>query len=140
MPSPVPGEGTTVDAPPIDASGLPAEILRVIDMRASPTTAPLALRFAEDALALDGVMLRPQQSKGDPWYFQVRHRRFSQVVAYVDPKPSELYIQYRLPSSHDTYGVAQARDNFYGIVLKVWDWEGLPVALQLLRDALAREE
>jgi hypothetical protein len=128
------------DARSVDALGPPAGVVRLIVMRASTSTAPCALRFAEEALALDGVQLRVQQSKGDPWYFQVRHRRFSQVVAYVHPRPSELYIQYRLSSSNETYGVAQARDNFYGIVLKVLELEDLPVALLLLRDALARPD
>lgn len=134
--------GGTVDpdAPSADPLGPPPNVVRLIEMRASPSSAPNALRFAEEALALDGVQLRVQQSKGDPWYFQVRHRRFSQVVAYVHPRPSELHIQYRLPSTHETYGAGQARDNFYGIVLNVRELADLPVALQLLRDALARPD
>jgi hypothetical protein len=128
------------DARLVDPLGPPADVVRIIVMRASSSTAPSALRFAEEALALDGVQLRAQQSKGDPSYFQVRHRRFSQVVAYVSPRPSELYIQYRLPSTHETYGAGQARDNFYGIVLNVRELADLPVALQLLRDALARPD
>jgi hypothetical protein len=121
------------------AERIPDDVLRVIDLRAAATP-ELALRFASGALALDGVILRAQQSKGDPWYFQVRHPRFGQVVAYVHPRPSELYIQYRLPADHDTYGAAQGRDNFYGIVLTVREPDGLVVALRLLGDAITRTE
>ena len=115
---------------------VPGEVLRLIDHRAEPSPEP-ALRFAAGALALDGVMLRPQQSRGDPWYFQVRHSKFSQVVAYAHPRPGEIRIEYRLPGTHTTYGLANARDNFYGIVLVARDEEGVQVALRLLDDALS---
>ena len=83
------------------------------------------------------MTLRPQQSKGEPWYFQVRHPKSDQVVAYVHPRPGEIRIEYRLPGTHDTHGMAVARENFYGIVLTVRDEEGLDVSLDLLREALS---
>ena len=90
------------------------------------------------AAALEGVFLRPQQSKYEPWYFQVRHPRFRQVVAYTHPRPGEVRIEYRLPGSHDTYGLATGRDSFHGIVLTARSGDDLDVAARLLRDALAR--
>ena len=114
---------------------LPDGVLKVIDNRAGGSP-DIALRFAVAARGFDGVALRPQQSKGDPWYFQVRHPRFSQVVAYAHPRPGEMRVEYRLPGSHDTYGQAVARDQFYGIVLTVRDDEGLKLAVGLLSDAL----
>ncbi|MEI8334288.1 MAG: hypothetical protein WCH74_10615 [Chloroflexota bacterium] len=116
---------------------VPDGVLRVIDKRAGAKP-EIALRFAATSPGLDGVTLRPQQGKGDPWYFQVRHPRFSVVVAYAWPRPGEVRIEYRLPGTHDTHGVAVAREsNSYGIVLTARDEEGLAVAIQLLRDALA---
>ena len=120
---------------------VPAEILALISLRSSDGTAILARKLAEEAAAMPGVQLRPQQSKnGRPWYFQVRHPNFSQVVSYVHPRPAELHIEYRLPPSHNTYGIAVARDNFYEIVLKVTAEADLPTALQLLRDAISRTD
>jgi hypothetical protein len=115
---------------------VPDSVLRLIDHRAAGRP-EIALRFAAAALGFDGVTLRPQQSKGDPWYFQVRHPKFGQVVAYASPKPSEIRIEYRLRATHDTYGLAVARDSFHGIVLTPRDEEGLAIATKLLADALA---
>jgi hypothetical protein len=116
------------------------EIDWLIETRAGPAIAPLARDFAREALRMDGVVLRPQGGKGEPSYFQVRHPRFRQVVAYVNPRPTEVHIDYRLPSDHETYGVAVAADYFYGISFKMREAEDLDIALRLLRDALARPE
>ena len=62
-----------LDIPGVDR--VPDGVLRLIDHRAGGGP-EVALRFAAGALACDGVTLRPQQSKCDPWYFQVRHPRF----------------------------------------------------------------
>lgn len=97
----------------------------------------VALRFAAGALRLEGAVLRPQQSKGNPWYFQVRDPKFSQVVAYAHPRPGEIRIEYRLSSTHDAYGVATGRDNFYGIELVARDENTLEIARPLLNDALS---
>jgi hypothetical protein len=117
---------------------VPDGVLRLIDHR-SGGDPQVALRFARAALNFDGVSLRPQQSKGDPWYFQVRHPKFGQVVAYASPRPGEIRVEYRLPSTSDTYGLAIGRDSFHGIVLTARDDDGLRVATRLLRDALARD-
>ena len=116
---------------------VPRDVLRLIDSRAAGSP-EIALRFAAAALGLGEVALRPQQSKGEPWYFQVRHPKFGQVVAYVHPRPGEVRIEYRLPGDHDTYGLAVTRDSFYGVVLTAGDSDGLDVAVRLLRDALDR--
>jgi len=119
---------------------VPDAVLHVVELRAGGTPG-LPLRFASGALDRSGVFLRAQKSKGgEPWYFQVRHPRFSQVVAYVSPRPGNVKIEYRLPSSNDTYGLATSRDNFYGIVLNLSDESQLGVALRLLDDAIGREE
>jgi hypothetical protein len=118
---------------------IPDDVLRLIELRAGGEPKP-ALRFASGALGFDGTFLRAQQSKGDPWYFQVRHPRFSQVVAYAHPRPGEIRIEFRLSPTAETYGVGVARDNFYGVVLTAKDDAGIEIALRLLGDALAREE
>lgn len=118
---------------------IPADVLRVIDLRA-PSSPDLALRFAAGALEIHGAFLRPQWGKGDPWYFQVRHPGIPQVVAYVNVRPADLRIEYRLPSTHETYGVGVAREQGYGIVVRLGDEADLDAALRLLRDALGREE
>lgn len=124
----------------IEASEVvPVAVVSLIENRASAWIKPLAERFAVEASSLDRVELRAQQSKADPWYFQVRHPRFAQVVAYVHPRQTELHIEYRLAPDHETYGGAQRRDNIYGIVMKVRQLADLPIAFRLLRDALARE-
>jgi hypothetical protein len=92
------------------------------------------------ALGFDRAHLRAQQSKGDPWYFQVRHPKFSQVVAYAHPRPGEVRIEFRLAPTAETYGVGVARDNFYGVVLTARDDAGIEVALRLLADALGRKD
>lgn len=114
---------------------VPGDVLRLIDHRAAPSP-EVAFRFAGAALGIEGVTLRPQQSKSDPWYFQVRHPKFTQVVAYVHPRPGEVRIEYRLPSTHETYGPAAARDSAYGIVMTARDDGGLDIALRLLKDAV----
>jgi hypothetical protein len=115
---------------------VPGAILRLIDSRAQPSP-EIALQFATQALEVDGIVLQPQESINDPWYFQIRHPSVPQVVAYAHPRPGELRVEYRLPSSHDTYGLATGRENAYGIVLTAHDQEGLSSALALLRDAVS---
>lgn len=131
--------GEAVPAPELLAR-LPGPITDVINLRASAWIRPLAQRFALEASELARVELRIQQSKGDPWYFQVRHARLPHVIAYVNPRPTELHIEYRLRSEHDTYGVAQRSDGAYGIVMKVRQSADLSVAIRLLREALAPPE
>ena len=53
--------------------GIPAAVRDVIHFRSSPAAERLALRFVHDAQRIGGVHVQAQQSKGDPWYFQVRH-------------------------------------------------------------------
>ena len=114
---------------------IPNDVLRVIDLRAGGTP-DLALRFAAGALALDGVFLRAHQGKDDPRYFYVRHPQLPSVAAYVTPRPGDIRIEYRLPGTHETYGVGIARKHALGIVLNLKDEAGLEVALRLLQDAL----
>ena len=85
---------------------------------------------------MDRVELRGQQSKADPWYFVVRHADVPSVVAYVHPRQHEVHIEYRLPSSHESYGVAVGRDGPYGLVVKIRQSADMATAIQLLRDAL----
>lgn len=114
---------------------VPGAILRLIDRRAEASP-EIALQFATRALELDGLVLQPQESINEPWYFQLRHPNVAQVVAYAHPRPGEIRVEYRLPASHDTYGQAIARDNAYGIVMTARDEGGVSVALTLLRDAV----
>jgi hypothetical protein len=117
---------------------VPASVLRLIDHRAGDRPDP-AFRFAGAALGFEGVVLRPQQSKYDPWYFQVRHPKFSQVVVYASPKPGEIRLEYRLPGTSETYGRAVGRDGMHGIVLTAQDDEDLRVAKLLLADSLNKD-
>ena len=117
-------------------AGLPADVEALIAHRSSDWIGPLTRAFALRALAQAGVFFRVQQSKGDPWYFQIRHPQFSQVVAYVHPRPTELHIEYRLPKDYPVTGPALTRDNAYGVVLKVRQGADLPLAVAILADAL----
>lgn len=116
---------------------IPTDVLKFIEGRAGSDPA-IALRFGVAATELDGVFLRAQKSINVPWYYQVRHPKFRQVVAYVNPHPGFVVIDYRLPSSHEKYGLATPRKNFYGIRLPVRGDTEMPTALQLLKDALAQ--
>ncbi len=118
----------------------PGDVLRLIDHRADGSP-DIALEFAGRAMELEGVVLRPQQSKGDPWYFQVRHPKFSQVVSYCYPRRGEIRLELRLPSDHETHGLAEVREgNQYGIVVTARDAEQVDTTLRLLRDALTRAD
>ena len=118
-------------------AAVPGSVLRLIDERAAPD--PIAaLRFAAGALQIEGVTLLPQDSRGEAHYFQVRHPRVGPVVAYANPHPGHVRIEYRLPQTHDTYGTATARNQTYGIVMTARDEPGVAIALRLLRDALNR--
>jgi hypothetical protein len=118
---------------------IPTDVLHVIDLKAGDAP-ELALRFAAGALGLEGAFLRAQQGKGDPWYYYVRHPRIPQVVAYVNVRPGSLRIEYRLPGTHETYGVGDARKHAYGIVVKLEDEADLETALRLVADALAYQD
>ncbi len=115
----------------------PGAVLRLIDRRAAPSP-EVALQFAGAALGMEGVTLRPQQSRNDPSYFQVRHPKLSQVVAYATPGPGDVRIEFRLPESSDAYGRGVPRDNTYGIVLTATDAGDIEIAIRLLNDALGR--
>ncbi len=118
---------------------IPEALSRLVEMRASPGIASLTYRFAQEAIAREGVELRVQQSKGDPYYFQVRHPRFGQVVAYVHPRPAELHIEFRLPSETFAPEPATHREHLYGIVLKVRQLSDLELATRLLGEALDQQ-
>ena len=109
---------------------IPTDVLRIIEQRAGVDPV-MALRFATVASALDGVVLRGQVSKNEPWYFHVRHPKFRQIVAYAHPRPGEIYVDYRLPGTHETYGVATGSDRFYGIGLTASDDQTLAISIQL---------
>jgi hypothetical protein len=126
-------------ATPEELGSLSPAITDLIEARASGWIRPLAGKFAVEASAIEGVELRVQQSKGDPWYFQVRHSRFPHVVAYVHPRQTELHIDYRLASDHDLYGLGQQQSGAYGIGLKVRQSADLGVAIRLLSDALMQD-
>jgi hypothetical protein len=121
---------------PID--GIPKQVMELIDTLTSPRSRDLTLQFAEAALREPGVYFGAQNSKGDPWYFQVRHPNVSQIVAYANPRKQDLLVDYRLPGSHKKYDWATGRKHTYGISLRIRDERQIPVAIQLLRDALVR--
>jgi len=112
----------------------------LIRRRGSDWTAPLATAIAQRAGSFPDVELRAQKSRNEPTYFQVRSPKFKQVVAYVNVAPTYVRVDYRLPESHSTYGIAESRDHFYGISLKVQQDADVETAIQLLRDALERSE
>jgi len=125
-----------------DPGRLPSDITELIERRAGPAVAALVRTFAVDALATDGVELRVQNSKNEPSYFQVRSDRFSHVVAYVNPGPNEVRIDFRLPRDHELYGRARVRanpDDVYAIQLYMSEEADIDVARSLLVDALARD-
>jgi hypothetical protein len=92
----------------------------------------LATRLA----AREGLELRPQTSKNQAWYFQVRSPRFRQVMAYVNVSESSIRIDYRLPANHFTDGKAVARSGLHGIAYTFEDPSGVDFAMQLMEDAL----
>ena len=120
---------------------VPDSVQSLIRLRAAPTGIDLAEAFAEAAAAIPGTRLKVQRSStGDPWYYRIRHSKFGQAVAYIHPRPTEVYVEYRLPQNHATYGVATSRDHFYGILIKAHNESELAVAVQLLHDAIARDD
>lgn len=123
-----------------DSTGrpVPFNILAFIRQRSSGPVEAVAVEFAERLAAVDGLELRPQSSKGEPWYFQVRSPKFKQVLAYVNVSPASVRIDYRLPKDHDTGGRALARDNFYGVSLRITDASELEFAMKLIEDALGQ--
>ena len=54
--------------------------------------------------------------------------------------PADLKIEYRLPGTHEMYGVGVARKHTLGVVLSLREEAGLEVALRLLGDALDRTD
>jgi len=142
-PSPPSEPGPTVEPPPAtstvaEPAALPGGVVATI-ARYPEFTRHLAIDFAHRALRIDGVTLRAQKSKNTPGYYQVRHPKFRQVVAYVNMGQDGLDIDYRLPSEHITdLGVTRRPGNFYGIRLRARAVADLAPALQLLADALGR--
>lgn len=126
---------SSVDEPPV-----PAAISDFIRGRASGPLEDVALEFARRLSSRGGLELRTQNSRNEPWYFQVRTPQFRQVLAYVNVSPTQIRVDYRLPKDHDTYGKAIARDNFYGIALRLQDMNELDLAMELIEDALARPD
>ena len=117
---------------------VPSEISDFIRQRAPGQMGNVALAFAARLVAHGGLELRTQKSKNEPTYFQVRTPRFAQVLAYVNVSPAQVVADYRLPKEHPTAGKAVARDNFYGIRLRLDDLSELDFAMRLIEDALAR--
>jgi hypothetical protein len=103
-----------------------------------PFTRHLAIQLAERARRFDGVSIREQKSKNTPWYYQLRHPRYRQVVAYVNLGDDLLRIDYRLPNDHQTDLDVIRRENFYGIRFVVHSVDQLDSAERLLRETLAR--
>jgi len=138
--APAPLEAAAEDVSAIGGSAItptiPPDVEILIQNRASAWSAPLARRFAEEALAMPGIELRVQNSKLDPWYFQVRHEGMKYAAAYAHPRQGELHIEFALPQDHAAPAIAIRRDNSYGIALKVRQSSELPVAMQLLREAV----
>jgi hypothetical protein len=122
----------------IERLAIPSEIALLITRKSPPAIGALAELLAREAMMIDGIELRLQESKS-PWYFQVRHRLFPHVVAYVNPLRSAIHIDYRLPQDHDTPLRVDRRSHVYGIAKYVQRSEDLPDALSLLRDAISRE-
>lgn len=119
---------------------VPDSVRALIRLRAAPSGIELAEAFAEAAARIPGTHLRVQRSKaGEPWYFRIRHDRSSSAIAYIHPRPHELYVEYRLPRSHPTYDFATSRDGPYGIVAQPRSRDDLPVVMRLLNDTIARE-
>jgi hypothetical protein len=119
---------------------LPSDIQDLIQRRAGPAVAGLVRSFAQLAISNDGVELRVQKSKNEPSYFQVRSDRANHVVAYVNPGPSDVRIDFRLPRDQDLYGRARLRTNAqdaYAIQLYMSEPADLEIAQRLLTDALA---
>ena len=131
------GELVALGIPNMDRA--PGSVLRLIDHRAGGSP-EIALLFAGRAMDFDGVVLRPQQSKGEPWYFQVRHPRYSQVVAYCHPRPGEIRVELRLPAEHATYQLGVTRDGPYGVVVTARNADEVQTALRLLGDAIERAD
>lgn len=117
---------------------VPFNVLAFIRTRAADDFEPVVVDLAERLMAMDELELRPQNSKNEPWYFQVRSPRFRQVLAYVNVSATSARIDYRLPKDYDTGGRALARDNFYGISYRLTDKGELDFAVRLMMDALAQ--
>lgn len=122
------------------SDSLNSDLQSLIQRRTSNWTAPLAKAIASAALSWSDVELRVQKSRNEPTYFQVRTPKFRQVMAYVNLYPDYLRVDYRLAQDHQTYGIAESRDGFYGISLKVSQQADVATVVQLLRDAHERPD
>jgi hypothetical protein len=99
----------------------------------------LAIGFAEQAVSREGVHLRAQESKNEATYFQVRSSTLPYVVAYANVFARELKVDFRLPDTHEPYGVAKPRPgNAYGLGVILRDQGQMGAVLQLLDDALSQ--
>lgn len=117
---------------------VPFNVLAFIRSRTEGAFRDVVLDFAERLMAVEGIELRPQNSKNQPWYFQIRSPRFRQVLAYANVSASSVRIDYRLPQDHDTGGRAMARDNFYGISYRVTERGDIDYAMQLVSEAMSQ--
>lgn len=111
--------------------------MRELVARRTDASLPLAGAFIEAVLAIPGVTLRLQKSKYAAAYFQVRHEAHTQVIAYVEPRPADLSILYKLPSDHDTGGLVTNRSGAPRV--RVTNADELAVALRLVREAIGRD-
>jgi hypothetical protein len=127
-----------LEAAGVDLAAMPLGVLRVVEQRAADDPV-IALKFAGAALREDGVTLKGQNSKGTPWYYQIRHRRFPQVVAYVNVHPGFVVVDYRLSISNATCDEAEARNGLYGVRLAVREDATFDCGIRLLRDALKQD-
>jgi hypothetical protein len=116
---------------------IPFNIIAFIRRRASGPTEAAAMDLARRLVAREDLELRPQNSKHEPWYFQVRSPRFRQVLAYVNVSASSIRIDYRLPADHDTDGKAAARSGMHGISYTIEGSSDVDFAMKLIEDALA---
>lgn len=141
IPVPLEAPARPVPSAPGVPGVVPIEVRSIIERHAAGDKLGLASAFADAAAAVSGVALVPQkQSAGNPVYFRVMNLARKHAVAYVWPRPDFVRVEYRLPSAHDTYGVAESRDRPYGIVFTLRSESDLGVAIRLLEDALGGGE
>ena len=120
------------------ARPIPFNVLAFIRGRATGQFEAVATELAERLMAVEELELRPQNSKGEPWYFQVRSPRFRQVLAYVNVSPQAYASTIACRKDHDTVRSCPRSRQLLRHLVSAHRHHQLDFAMKLVMDAIAQ--